>query len=146
MAEQPIFDDLLGAIQSAIIQAQSTSQHQCLALLKEYFDESNKPIMIEMKVPSFSPSSIDGYETILVPKLSLVPLSSLRLKELGVKFKVQFSELMKGGEQRKGHTLSAMLPFGKSENQMADVEIKFEGTEPPEGVLKINQHLIKFLP
>jgi hypothetical protein len=153
MAEQHIFDDLLEAIQSSIIQAQSLSQHQYLTLLKEYFDKDNKPIMVEMKVPSYNPqssseddSSKDGFETIYVPRICLVPLSSLRIKELDIKFQVQFAELIKGGEQKAGHSLFARLPFGKVENHMADVEIKFEGTEPPEGVLRINQHLVKFLP
>jgi hypothetical protein len=152
MADDHIFDDLLGAIQNSIIRAQSLTQHQYLNLLKEYFDQDNKPIMIEMKIPSYNTqsqnpqsSNSDGFETVFVPKICLVPLSSLRLKELDIKFKVQFSELIKGGEPKE-NSLFAKLPFGKTENHIADVEITFEGTEPPEGVLRINQHLIKFLP
>ena len=82
----------------------------------------------------------------------MTPLSSVKIKELNMKFKVKLGkqvdttsnltqQIGTDSTQTTG-ALSIDMDSVDTEN-MAEVEVKFEGTQPPEGIMRINDQLIK---
>ena len=83
----------------------------------------------------------------------MTPLSSIKIKELEMKFKVKLGEQL--------DTLSELTKSMKHEDEpvkaggisidmnntnpdsMAEIKIIFEGGEAPEGVMRINDQLVK---
>jgi hypothetical protein len=144
-----IFEDLITAIQGAIVKAGVVLQTQHRANFESFFDkDTKKPILTTIKIPIYNKDSVE-YQDVHLPTICLVPLSSSRMREFKVKFNVIFSQLMQNTDTETQNKLKTLFPrsfFHKKDNEMAEVEITFEGTEPPEGLMKINDYLVKFFP
>lgn len=93
------------------------------------------------------------------PLLSLVPPGTLRIKALDVKFKVKLQGLLAeagatstdpvtGAEQITKGPLRLEMGGGifTTQSQLADISITFEGTDPPESLMKINDHFLRSFP
>ena len=145
-------DELLGGLHDAVVSAQRLVEKQHIDMVDLYFDdETGQPLTMEMKIPSAHPDK--DFEHISVPLFTLAPLSSIKIKELEMDFKVKLSEQM--------DTISELTKSMRSEDEdikaggisidmnnvnpdtMANIKIKFEGTDPPEGVMRINDQLVK---
>lgn len=134
---------LLKAFQSAIIGAQETMHEQHLRQLTEYVDEDGTSKMVKVKVPNIgAKTEEDSWKVVEVPKLVMCPPSSLRIKKMKVQFKARMNGVA-GEEGEEGHDVQLHIGgrFGKTTE--ADVTIEFEGTDPPEGFMKINDELVK---
>ena len=104
------------------------------------------------------------YRTLSVPKLCVVPLSSLKLKEISVDFKVKLygkialkkSEPQQQTNALKGATSGQRPPqetgylgyipgLGRrdSPDNYAQISLKFESEDPPEGLMRISDQLTK---
>lgn len=151
-----MFDDLISAVHNSIITANQIAEGQHISLLESYFDENHSPLYMETNLPFHDPRNPDGvtYKSVKIPKLSLVPISSLKMKEIEINFEVKFTQLMRNlaeeDANEKSNLPKGLFSFNNSSkngfNDMAKITIKFEGTDPPEGIMRINEHLVKLLP
>ena len=129
MAKKQYFENLLGAMQESILKAHSMIENQHLNVMKRYFDESQKPLTFDIQYPRINPDTGElEYVLVQVPKIALVPMNSLKLKEMKLKFKVKLSSWDDGTDN------------------FVDVELLFESNDPPEAVMKINDQMVKILP
>ena len=137
MAKKQYFENLLGAMQESILKAHSMIENQHLNVMKRYFDESQKPLTFDIQYPRINPDTGElEYVLVQVPKIALVPMNSLKLKEMKLKFKSNDSGL-----------LANILSSNKTDtDNFVDVELLFESNDPPEAVMKINDQMVKILP
>ena len=95
-------------------------------------------------------------EKVKVPLLTLAPHSSIKIKELTMDLKVKLNNFGKrksrfgGGIFRKGDAGAISADLGSSifpsKNNYANLKITFEGSDPPEGIVRLNNNLIKQIP
>ena len=140
-------DHLTKGLYDAVVQAQSLAENQHIEALSKYVNEDGTPKC--MKVV------IDGKD-VQVPLATLAPQSSIRIKELTMDLKVRLNNFGKRKSRLGGGIFckedagaisadlgSSILP-GKS--NYANLKITFEGGDPPEGVVRLNNNLIKQIP
>ena len=142
-----VFDDLISAIQEAVIRAHETSEQQHVRMMKRFFnEETGEPEMLTLKIPFLHPNESDiQYKEVKVPTLCLVPFNSIKIKDIEVTAEVEFENVKSDG---KGSKISAKLRgrgLGRKGNR-AKIKITVEGGEPPEALLKLNDTIVKILP
>lgn len=177
---------LLQTLHDAVIGAQEVTERQHIDQLLKYFewpegegidseqpdqttaDQINhllakgKPKMIRIEVPNMHPDApIGDMQTLQIPLMSLIPPSSLRIKNVVMEFKVALGELDSREDKRLlGQHMTTdvskrdalRIDLGgvsggfftkKTQSPIAKVKIEFEAGEPSESFLRINDHLIK---
>ena len=140
-------DHLTKGLYDAVVQAQALAENQHIEALGKYVNEDGTPKCMEMV--------ING-DNVDVPLATLAPQSSIKIKELKMKLKVKLNNFGKRKSKLGGRIFSkedagaisadlgsSILP---SKNNYADLEITFEGTDPPEGLVRLNNNLIKQIP
>ena len=81
-------DELLGGLHDAVVSAQRLVEKQHIDMVDLHFDDdTGQPLTMEMKIPSSHPDK--DFENISVPLFTLAPLSSIKIKELEMDFKVK---------------------------------------------------------
>ena len=141
----PGLQDIFGGIYSAIVESQNTiEQHYLDEIKKDYFDESCSPKMVRVQLPANDGKLHD----MDIPAITLVPHHGLKIKEVSLRMKVALGH--KDDDEKtegKGAKLRKLVSGfrGRSE-EMSTIKIKFEGTDPPEGIARIKDSLVKFIP
>ena len=140
-------DHLTKGLYDAVVQAQALAENQHIEALGKYVNEDGTPKCMEM--------DING-EKVMVPLMTLAPQSSIKIKELTLDLKVKLNNFGKreskcgGGIFRKKDAGAISADLGSSifpsKNNYANLKITFEGTDPPEGVVRLNNNLIKQIP
>ena len=140
-------DHLTKGLYDAVVQAQSLAENQHIEALGKYVNEDGTPKCMKMV--------ING-ETINVPLATLAPQSSIKIKELTMDLKVKLNNFGKrkskigGGIFCKEDAGAIGADLGSSilptRNNYANLKITFEGSDPPEGVVRLNNNLIKQIP
>ena len=140
-------DHLTKGLYDAVVQAQALAENQHIEALGKYVNEDGTPKCMEMV--------ING-DNVNVPLATLAPQSSIRIKELKMNLKVKLNSFGKrksklgGGIFSKEDAGAISADLGSSilpsKNNYADLEITFEGTDPPEGLVRLNNNLIKQIP
>lgn len=162
MAKRENFNDLIKSIQEAFLQVNKLSELQHIDMIKNYFDENEKPICIDMNYPYFDENGAMAFRKVSVPKLCLVPMSSLKLSEVSVDFKVKLygkielkekeekSSVKVSSTQNKGNSYLGYVPGGfgvrnNKDDSYASISLKFVSEEPPEGLMRISDELTKVM-
>ena len=156
-------DDLVKSIQSAVLAATDIAErHELDALSREEFwerqlDDKGEPVlqdgrqvyapkMVVLRVPSW----VDGKlvdKDVTVPLQTLATGQSLRVSELTVKMAVDIQGMREeGGEHDLIVRPSRGGSWFKPSHNAAKLEIKFKGSDPPEGYARIDDQLVKLLP
>jgi len=135
--------NLIEAFQQAVDRAQEQLQSYQLRMLREYFDEENRPLYVHLRLPR---PSADGttleYVDVDVPRISLVKLGAVALDEMEMDFFLRLQNLDKDAQQ-----LLVELPgSGQAAEGCAHVRIRFQNGEPPEAVMKLNDTLLSIIP
>ena len=140
-------DHLTKGLYDAVVQALSLAENQHIEALKKYVNEDGSPKCLEMV--------ING-QNISVPLATLAPQSSIKIKELTMELKVRLNKFGKrksklgGGIFCKEDAGAIGADLGASilptRNNYANLKITFEGADPPEGVVRLNNNLIKQIP
>ena len=153
-AHTGFLDELVGGIQDAVVSAQRMAEKQHIEMIDLYFDDdTGEPLTMDLVIPSTHPDR--ATEELKVPLICLTPLSSIKIDTLKMKLKVGLGKSMHGattgigGQIQQAGTLQAP-PMSVDMNEtnpdrMAEVEITFKGSEPPEGLMKINDNLVKVI-
>ena len=142
-----VFDDLISAIQEAVVRAHETSESQHVRMMSRFFDEdTGEPTMLDISLPHIDPEQGEiQYKEVKVPKVCLVPFNSIKIKDIEVSAEVEFQNIKSDNGESK---ISARLRgggFGRKANR-AKIKIRVEGGDPPEALLKLNDTLVKILP
>ena len=140
-------DHLTKGLYDAVVQAQSLAENQHIEALKKYVNEDGSPKCMEMVI---------GDQKINIPLATLAPQSSIKIKELTMELKVRLNKFGKRKSRLGGGIFckedagaigadlgASILP---SRNNYANLKITFEGADPPEGVVRLNNNLIKQIP
>tara|TARA_R110002020_G_scaffold41845_9_gene123017 strand:- start:298 stop:750 length:453 start_codon:yes stop_codon:yes gene_type:complete len=140
-------DQLAKGLYDAVCQAQALADNQHIEALSKYVNEDGTPKCMKIV--------IDGND-VEVPLITLAPQSSIKIKELKMKLKVRLNKFGKrksrlgGGIFCKKDAGAIDADLGASilptRNNYADLEVTFVGSEPPEGLVRLNNNLIKQIP
>ena len=140
-------DHLTKGLYDAVVQAQALAENQHIEALKKYVNEDGSPKCMEMVI---------GNQKVNIPLATLAPQSSIKIKELTMELKVRLNKFGKrksrlgGGIFCKEDAGAIGADLGASilptRNNYANLKITFEGGDPPEGVVRVNNHLIKQIP
>ncbi len=140
-------DHLTKGLYDAVVQAQALAENQHIEALGKYINEDGTPKCMEMVVNG---------ENVNIPLATLAPQSSIKIKELKMSLKVRLNNFGKrksrlgGGIFCKDDAGAIGADLGASilpmKNNYANLEITFEGSDPPEGLVRLNNHLIKQIP
>lgn len=144
------FEELTQSCTQAVIQAHKASEEQHLSILERFFDmdgDQRVPKMVAMKVSRQQGADATD-TTIEVPLISLVPFNSLMISDVEIEFhaslaSVSPSEAGKPGDIQLNVGGSGVL--GSRKNNVR-VSIKMRGTNPPEGLVRVNDNIIKRIP
>ena len=122
-----VFDDLISAIQEAVIRAHETSEQQHVRMMSRFFDsDTGEPKTLALSLPFLDPGN-----------------SEIQYKEVSAEVEFQGVKSVNGENK-----ISAKLRgggFGKKANR-AKIRITVEGVDPPEALLKLNDTIVKVLP
>lgn len=167
MSQFESFDNLLAAMQDSVLKAHELIETQHLAVMKKYFDDSGKPKMISLQIPntkentatdsknmnidaaSTTNNKTNHYEEIQIPTYALVPQYSLKLQQIKMAFDVKMVSWEDRPARGKTRSILTNILYSSSDKQEANdvhVELSFVSEDPPEGVMKINDMLIRILP
>ena len=145
-------DHLTKGLYDAVCQAQALSENQHIESLNKFFDEDGNPICMDVKMPDAK----GNYHNVKIPLATLAPQNSIKIKELTMELKVKLGSFGKrksrlgGGIFCKEDAGAIVADIGSSilpkRNQYANLKITFEGTDPPEGLVRLNNNLIKQIP
>ena len=140
-------DHITKTLADAVSQTVDLLENQHIESLRKFVNEDGTPKCMKMVVNG---------DDVNVPLITLAPQGSIKIKELKMKLKVRLSNFGKrkckagGGIFRKKDTGAISADLGASilptRNNYAELEITFEGTDPPEGVVRLNNNLIKQIP
>ena len=140
-------DHLTKGLYDAVVQAQALAENQHIEGLRKFINEDGTPKCMSM---------IIGGQPVLVPLATLAPQSSIKIKELTMELKVKLNNFGKrktnsgGGIFGKRNAGAVDVDLGSSilptKNNYANLKITFEGTDPPEGVVRLNNNLLKEIP
>ena len=142
MAHQFKLTDLFKAIHSAVDEAVDVSRSAAERWLKGFFEEENgrlEPKYIVMRLPIIENGGIVEKE-IQIPLFSLANHQSLSLDELKINFEVDMHSC------EEGHAMISTGSKWLSTPTKAKVEMHFKGGTPSEGILRINDILVKTIP
>ena len=145
-------DHLTKGLYDAVVQAQALAENQHIEGLSKFFDKDGNAKCMDINIPDGSGKS----HKVNVPLVTLAPQSSIKIKELTMELKVKLTSFGKrksksgGGIFCKKDAGAISADLGASilpkKNQYANLKITFEGTEPPEGLVRLNNNLIKQIP
>ena len=141
-------DDIFQSIYSSVVEAQNTIESHYLGeIVDDYFEKDGTPKVIIVKLPGQDGKLKDVH----IPAISLVPHQGILIDEVEVEMKVKLSgseEEKDSKGQKQGKLKKIITDFSNREGgkELATIRVKFKGKEPPEGLARIKDNLIKFIP
>ena len=151
---------LFQSIHRAVVKATRVAQNASLnSLQKDYFVEVNdeegnptgqlKPKVIKMVLPHQQGDQVVE-ASFDVPIFALVKHQAMTIETLEMEFEVELHGLedLPPAEGDDGAVLSASTSGGafSSRKTIAKVHMTFKGEDPPEGVMRLNDKVLKVFP
>jgi hypothetical protein len=143
-----MLDEIFQGIYSSVVEAQNAiEQHYLGEITEDYFEADGSPKMILVKLPGKDGKLKDVH----IPAITLVPHYGLAIEEVSVKMKVKLSngeddKDIKGNKKGKIRKIISDFSNRNGGKELATIHVKFKGKEPPEGLARIKDNLIKFIP
>ena len=141
-------DDIFQSIYSSVVEAQNTIESHYLGeIVDDYFEKDGTPKVIIVKLPGQDGKLKDVH----IPAISLVPHQGILIDEVEVEMKVKLSgseEEKDSKGQKHGKVKKIITDFSNREGgkELATIRVKFKGEQPPEGLARIKDNLIKLIP
>ena len=141
-------DDIFQSIYSSVVEAQNTIESHYLGeIVDDYFEKDGTPKVIIVKLPGQDGKLKDVH----IPAISLVPHQGILIDEVEVEMKVKLSgseEEKDSKGQKQGKLKKIITDFSNREGgkELATIRVKFKGEQPPEGLARIKDNLIKLIP
>lgn len=161
------FDDLVEAIAGAVVHARELLEAQHVDTLHRYFTEKDGKLQAltqTIQIPDVHSNEEGAVQEIKFPIFAMVPLNSLKLDAIEVEFDAYISDLDTHSDPTSdgnGHPQTTKWPTKKRRRLQLDVSgngylgkkksntkisIKLKGTDPPEGLIRINNQILKQIP
>ncbi len=100
MAGQVSFNALIEALAGAVIEAQDRIEQYQIANISRYFDDDNRPVSVNVRLPSVDPAAKPEDEVLYrVPLLALVSSNLLRIKEVEISFDAELGAFTETGAE-----------------------------------------------
>ena len=141
-------DDIFQSIYSSVVEAQNTIESHYLGeIVDDYFEKDGTPKVIIVKLPGQDGKPKD----VSIQAISLVPHQGRLIDEVEVEMKVKLSgseEEKDSKGQKQGKLKKIITDFSNREGgkELATIRVKFKGEQPPEGLARIKDNLIKLIP
>ena len=160
MAERDSLENLIEGLAGAVVEAQRRIEAYQIRNFLSYFDEHNRPLAMDIKVPSMHPEKEGEDAVYRVPYLPLVASSLLHIKEVEISFDTDITGLVEanGEDASEADEGAAEVPgagkkksisldirgggFGRKAGR-AHVVLKVEGREPSEGMARVVDRLLQ---
>jgi len=146
-------DSVFQGIYKSIVEAQNTiEQHYVGEIKEDYFDNKGNPHTVPVQLPAGQNGEM---KTINIPLITLVPHNGMAIKEVEIEMKVALSpgeseEVNKSKVTKKKpskiRSFFTDLSNRNKSREMAKIKVKFNGQDPPEGLARIKDSLIKIIP
>ena len=146
-------DSVFQGIYKSIVEAQNTiEQHYVGEIKEDYFDNKGNPHTVPVQLPAGQNGEM---KTINIPLITLVPHNGMAIKEVEIEMKVALSpgeseEVNKSKVTRKKpskiRSFFTDLSNRNKSREMAKIKVKFNGQDPPEGLARIKDSLVKIIP
>jgi hypothetical protein len=146
-------DSVFHGIYKSIVEAQNTiEQHYVGEIKEDYFDNKGNPHTVPVQLPAGQNGEM---KTINIPLITLVPHNGMAIKEVEIEMKVALSpgeseEVNKSKVTKKKpskiRSFFTDLSNRNKSREMAKIKVKFNGQDPPEGLARIKDSLIKIIP
>ena len=146
-------DSVFQGIYKSIVEAQNTiEQHYVGEIKEDYFDNKGNPHTVPVQLPVGQNGEM---KTINIPLITLVPHNGMAIKEVEIEMKVALSpgeseEVNKSKVTKKKpskiRSFFTDLSNRNKGQEMANIRVKFNGQDPPEGLARIKDSLIKIIP
>lgn len=148
------FKDLVTSLCSAVAEAHKFIDNQHFSMLNSYFSKDStgkyhEAITVKVQIPNLDSKS-NELNTIEVPLITLIPLSSIKIGDVTVEFDAHLSSLTESGDSEDSFkemqfSLKGGGIFGKKSNNVK-VKLSLKSDEPPEGFVRLNERLLKYIP
>ena len=146
-------DSVFQGIYKSIVEAQNTiEQHYVGEIKEDYFDNKGNPHTVPVQLPAGQNGEM---KTINIPLITLVPHNGMAIKEVEIEMKVALSpgeseEVNKSKVTKKKpskiRSFFTDLSNRNKSREMAKIKVKFNGQDPPEGLARIKDSLVKIIP
>ena len=133
-------DDVFKSIYHAIVDAQNTVEQHYIGEIKEdYFDEKGHPLTTPVMLPIGEGGNM---KTVQIPLITLVPHHGMSISEVSIDLKVALSLQ----DEKTNKFRKFITDLSGRNKEMANITVKFKGEQPPEGLARIKDSLIKIIP
>lgn len=106
---------LIQSIAGAVAEAQDKIHRYQISTVRQYFDADNRPVSVDVRLPSMAPDAQEGDERLIrVPLLSLIGARLLAVKDMEISFDVGL-----GGQPEPGKPEPKLSP-AKAADAAAD--------------------------
>ena len=124
----PTVQNIFNSLYSAVVTAQKNVENNHLGKIREdYFNKNVSPKMVSMVLSD---------KKVEVPLFTLVQHHGLKISDVEIDFELALD-----------HDEDAVGDLGKRrDNKMANIKIKFTGTDKAEGLARIGDNLTKLIP
>ena len=164
MADRVSLENLIEGLAGAVVEAQRRIETRQIENIRSFFDKHDRPINIDIRVPSLDPRAGPGEDELYrVPLLPLVASSLLRIKEVEISFDADLVGLTEEGagmagepgeekqgdgspgarEARKSVGVDVRGGLLKRKGGAVHVVLKVEGRELSEGMARLVDRLIR---
>lgn len=118
-------DSLVAALASSVAEAEHVVRTHQLRNLRTFFNDDNKPVTVELQVPSVRSDAKPGeHDNLAVPLLTLINVSNMSIAEMEVTFSTSLGDVNMPDEEELDH--EPMSFQGKEAPSEADIALERE--------------------
>jgi hypothetical protein len=136
-------NELFKSLHSAVDEATDVSRCSVNRWINQFFDidsdGKHTPKYAKMVIPVVKDGKLTE-ENVNVPLYTLANHQSIKLDHLELDFCVNLEQI------KKDKTVAKLFPMIKMSDNRAKIKMIFKGSTPAEGIMKINDTLIKTIP
>ena len=138
-------DDVFKGIYTSITKSQNIVEQAYIdEVKKDYFDDEGNPYTAPVSLPVGNNGEM---KTVHIPTITLVPHWGMQLKTVEIEMKIAISPGEKKPVNNKLKKIRKFIADHSMRNkEMAKIRVVFDGKEPPEGLARIKDTLIKIIP
>ena len=157
---------LIQSIAGAVAEAQDKIQRFQISTVRQYFDKDNRPVSVDVRLPSLSQGATEGDERLVrVPLLALVGSRLLGVKDMEISFEIGLNGHEEPGPDAQPDQPAAdqdgkaawpteshkplSVDLGARRNgdagALARVTLRVETQPPSDGMARLIQHLDKLI-
>lgn len=136
-------NELFKSLHNAVDEATDVSRCSVNRWINQFFDVDESGVHTPKYAKILMPIMKDGkltQEEVNVPLYTLANHQSIKLDHLELDFCVNLEQV------EKDKTIAKLFPMIKMSDNRAKIKMIFKGSTPAEGIMKINDTLVKTIP